>query len=59
MQDGEVAQWQVEAVTSIDAIVARDWDACANPEGAAHNPFVSHAFLKALEDSRCVGAGTG
>jgi len=21
------------------------WDACANPPGEPHNPFVSHAFL--------------
>jgi predicted N-acyltransferase len=41
--------------SSIDAVPAAEWDACA---GAA-NPFVSHAFLKALEDSGSVGAGTG
>jgi predicted N-acyltransferase len=32
-----------------------DWDACAGRD----NPFVSHAFLKALEDSGCIGGRTG
>ena len=36
-------------------IAAADWDACANPDPAAHNPFLSHAFLNALEASGCVG----
>lgn len=40
---------------SIAAISALEWDACAGED----NPFVSHAFLSALEDSRSVGPGTG
>jgi predicted N-acyltransferase len=28
-----------------------DWDRLANPAGEEFNPFVTHAFLKALEDS--------
>ena len=36
-------------------IPSGDWDACANPDPATHDPFLSHAFLKALEDSGCVG----
>jgi hypothetical protein len=36
-------------------IPAADWDACAGPG----NPFVSHAFLKALEESGSVGGRTG
>ncbi|SEK69052.1 hypothetical protein SAMN05216382_0930 [Sphingomonas palmae] len=39
----------------VAAIPADQWDACA---GTA-NPFVSHAFLKALEDSGSVGQRTG
>lgn len=41
------------------------WDACAlGPQAAALGvdpacPFVTHAFLSALEDSGCVGEGTG
>lgn len=40
-------------------IAADAWDACANPDAATHNPFLSHAFLKALEDAGTVGPGTG
>jgi predicted N-acyltransferase len=41
--------------TTITDIDAADWDAL-NPGGA---PFLRHAFLSGLENSRCVGAGTG
>lgn len=47
---------------SISAIDAADWDACACPEaneGRAIDPFTTHRFLKALEDSGSVGSGTG
>jgi predicted N-acyltransferase len=47
---------------SIAAIDPADWDACACPEAAdrrAIDPFTTHRFLKALEDSGSVGAGTG
>ena len=40
---------------SVGAFPAAQWDAL-NPAG---NPFVSHAFLTALEDSGSVGDGTG
>jgi hypothetical protein len=40
---------------SIHEIDAKDWDAC----GGAKNPFVSHAFLSAVEDSGSAGARTG
>ncbi len=36
-------------------IPAAEWDACAGPG----NPFVSHAFLSALEDSGSANARTG
>jgi len=41
--------------TNITDIDSADWDALS-PEGA---PFLRHAFLAALENSGCVGAGTG
>jgi predicted N-acyltransferase len=40
--------------TSITGIPAADWDACAGD-----NPFVSHAFLSALEESGSTSAETG
>ncbi|MBS0561299.1 MAG: N-acetyltransferase [Proteobacteria bacterium] len=39
----------------IAEIDAADWDVCAGPD----NPFVSHAFLSALEDSGSANARTG
>ncbi len=46
---------EVQVVSSIDQIGASDWDACA---GGA-DPFTTHRFLLALEDSGSVGTGTG
>jgi predicted N-acyltransferase len=40
---------------SVGSFSAAQWDALAG----ADNPFVSHAFLTALEDSGSVGPGTG
>jgi predicted N-acyltransferase len=40
------------AIADIDAGA---WDACANPDPATYNPFIAHAFLKALEDAGTVG----
>ncbi len=40
---------------SVGAIAAADWDRMAGPA----NPFVSHAFLTALEDSGSVGGRSG
>ena len=47
--------WQLETVGSIGAVDPAAWDDCAG----ADNPFVSHAFLSALEDSRSVGGRSG
>ena len=55
----DTPQTVVKAVPSISAVAAADWDACANPDPATYNPFLSHAFLKALEDAGTVGQGTG
>ncbi len=49
----------VKLVPGITDVDAGDWDACANSGTAPYNPFVAHAFLKALEDAGCVGEGTG
>ena len=40
-------------------IAAGDWDACAGTLAGAGNPFVSHAFLSAVEDSGSAGSRTG
>lgn len=45
----------VEFLTSVKEVSAADWDRCAGDE----NPFVSHAFLSALETSGVVGPDSG
>jgi uncharacterized protein len=44
---------------AMSAIAPAAWDACANPDPARYNPFVSHAFLSCLEESGCVSRRTG
>jgi predicted N-acyltransferase len=61
------APFTARYVESLALIEAEAWDACANPLGLSeaeaagerHNPFVSHAFLIALEQSKSVGGRTG
>ena len=54
---------EVRAHDSLSRIAASDWDACACPEvadgGAPVDPFTTHRFLLALEQSGSVGPGTG
>ncbi|MGG7643196.1 GNAT family N-acetyltransferase [Rhodovulum sp. YNF3179] len=54
---------EVSVLSGLDGISAAEWDACACPEsadgGPPDDPFTTHRFLKALEDSGSVGAGTG
>ena len=45
----------LRVVESLSAVEAEQWDACALAPGSAGNPFLSHRFLKALEDSKSVG----
>ena len=55
--------FEITVLAAIAEIPAAEWDACADPLASpgrpAANPFVTHRFLKALEDSRSVGRGTG
>ncbi len=45
---------------SLENIPAAAWDACANSHDfESYNPFVSHAFLRALERSKSIGAKPG
>jgi predicted N-acyltransferase len=56
------AQIKISTHDSIAAIGQAAWDACACPEaveGRPRDPFTTYRFLKALEDSGSVGAGTG
>src|SRR5258708_8642472 len=49
----------LRVVESLSAVEAEQWDACALAPASAGNPFLSHRFLKALEDSKSVGRRTG
>jgi len=54
------ADRQIVRVSSAMAeIAAADWDRLANPDAATFNPFVSHAFLHALEEAETVGPRSG
>src|SRR5580700_10217121 len=69
----EGAELRVHAVGSLGQVPAAQWDACANPAppGAnaaeaqridqenVYNPFISHDFLSALEESESVGGRSG
>ena len=46
---------EVSVLPAISAVPAQEWDACAG----ADNPFLSHDFLNALEESGSVRAQTG
>lgn len=50
-----MAQIDVSVIDGISGIPAAEWDGC----GAGDNPFTSHRFLAALEDSGSVGGRTG
>src|ERR1700675_1444692 len=71
--EGEAAELRVHAVGAISQVPAAEWDACANPATHAanaaeaqrldqenvYNPFISHDFLSALEESGSVGGRSG
>ena len=54
---------EISVHARIDEVDAATWDACACPEamdgGRPLDPFTTHRFLLALEDSRSVGPRTG
>ncbi|MDG1340807.1 MAG: GNAT family N-acetyltransferase [Paracoccaceae bacterium] len=53
---------EINVLSSLSQIEATDWDACACPEaaiGRPNDPFTTHRFLSALENSGSVGQGTG
>ncbi|RVV97849.1 N-acetyltransferase [Mesobaculum littorinae] len=54
---------ELNVLSGLDQIAPENWDACAAPEATdgapPQDPFTTHRFLKALEDSGSVGPGTG
>ena len=55
MGDSERPAYTAKVVRAIGEIGAADWNACAGGD----NPFVSHAFLAALEESGSAAPETG
>ncbi len=57
------AQIEITLFQDLSEIDAAEWDACACPEaadgGPPNDPFTTHRFLKALEDSGSVGGRSG
>lgn len=57
------ATLDISALTTLAAIPPEEWDACACPEvadgGRPNDPFTTHRFLAALEESGSIGTGTG
>jgi uncharacterized protein len=58
MTDGP---YSVEALPGVRSFSASDWARLESTDRSSptYNPFISHAFLSALELSDCVGKGTG
>jgi uncharacterized protein len=56
-----VGDYTIRFQPSLTQIPAQDWDDCAvgNSGAKKPNPFVSHAFLLALESAGCTGGRTG
>lgn len=54
-----MSQLRVEVHPVINTIPSEAWDRCAQNDAPDNNPFISHAFLSALEESGSVSAETG
>ena len=53
------ADFTVRVLSAVGETEAAEWDALTAEDPGGANPFVSHAFLTAMEDSGSVGQGTG
>jgi predicted N-acyltransferase len=51
--------WTLRTIESIAEVDPAAWDACACPPGRPRNPFLTHAFLHALEASGSAVAARG
>ncbi len=50
---------EITLVRSLDAVTPETWDGLANPPGLPFDPFLSHAFLSALEESGSATVDSG
>lgn len=56
---GDAEQAIIKIAQGLGAVDPDQWNACANPTGDPYNPFLSHAFLHALEESGSATRRTG
>ncbi|MED5324388.1 MAG: GNAT family N-acetyltransferase, partial [Pseudomonadota bacterium] len=56
---GDIDAPVIRVVSRLADYDAAQWNACAHPANAPYNPFLSHAFLIALEESGSASADTG
>ena len=56
---GDVDAPVIRVVSRLAKYDADQWNACAHPADTPYNPFLSHAFLMALEESGSACADTG
>ncbi|PCJ32697.1 MAG: GNAT family N-acetyltransferase [Alphaproteobacteria bacterium] len=51
--------YQAKTIASLSEISEDEWNACCYTQQTRHNPFLSHQFLYALEESGCATRETG
>eukprot|EP00980_Cylindrotheca_fusiformis_P003035 scaffold709_cov197-Cylindrotheca_fusiformis.AAC.3 len=49
---------QFNLYPSISNISVQEWDSCLAPDGSS-SPFIEHAWLRCLEESKCIDKETG
>ena len=54
-----MSEVRIRSLSSIAEIPQAEWDACAAGGAERPEPFVSHAFLSALEETECAARRTG
>ncbi len=54
-----MSRYHTRILTRLNDISPEDWNNCCYNATTRHNPFVSHEFLSALEDSGCATAESG
>lgn len=54
-----MAEIEINILQGMSEIDAEVWDACACPDGVPLDPFTTHRFLLALEESGSVGGESG
>lgn len=54
-----MSRYLPQIISSLSEVSESDWNSCCYNDHTHHNPFLSHQFLNALEQSGCATAETG